>query len=31
MVVPIIYIDDALFCGPNKVLVDEVKMLFMHT
>ena len=30
MVVAIIYVDDALFCGPNKVLVDEVKALFMH-
>ena len=30
MVVAIIYVDDALFCGPNKVLVDEVKTLFMH-
>ena len=30
MVVAIIYVDNALFCGPNKVLVDEVKTLFMH-
>ena len=30
MVVAIIYVDDTLFCGPNKVLVDEVKVLFMH-
>ena len=30
MVVAIIYVDDAFFCGPNKALVDEVKMLFMH-
>ena len=30
MVVAIIYIDDALFYGPNKKVVDEVKMLFMH-
>ena len=30
MVVAIIYVDDILFCGPNKALVDEVKMLFMH-
>ena len=30
MVVVIIHIDDALFCGPNKALVDEVKLLFMH-
>ena len=29
MVVTIIYVDDTLFCGPNKVLVDEVKTLFM--
>ena len=26
----IIYVDDALFCGPNKALVDEVKTLFMR-
>ena len=29
MVVAIIYVNDTLFCGPNKVLVDEVKTLFM--
>ena len=29
MVVAIIYVDDAIFCGPNKALVDEVKTLFM--
>ena len=30
MVIAIIYIDDALFCGPNKAIVDEVKAHFMQ-
>ena len=30
MVVAIIYIDDALFYGPNKAIVDEVKAHFMQ-
>ena len=30
MVVAIIYVDNALFCGPNKAIVDEVKAYFMQ-
>ena len=30
MVVAIIYVDNALFCGPNKTIVDEVKVYFMQ-
>ena len=30
MVIAIIYMDDALFCGPNKAIVDEVKAYFMQ-
>ena len=30
MVVAIIYVDNALFCGPNKAIVDEVKAHFMQ-
>ena len=30
IVVAVIYVDDALFCGPIKNLVDEVKGAFMH-
>ena len=30
MVIAIIYIDDALFHGPNKAIVDEVKAHFMQ-
>ena len=30
VVVGIIYIDDALFCGPNKAVVDSIKAQFMH-
>ena len=30
MVVAIIYVDNALFCGPNKAIVDEVKVYFMQ-
>ena len=29
VVVGIIYIDDALFCGPNKAIVDSIKAQFM--
>ena len=29
MIVVIIYIDDVLFCGPNKAIVDELKAHFM--
>ena len=29
MVVGIIYVDDALFCGPNKVIVDSINVQFM--
>ena len=28
-VVGIIYVDDALFCGPNKAVVDSIKAQFM--
>ena len=30
IVVAVVYVDDALFCGPTKDLVDEVKGAFMH-
>ena len=30
VVVRIIYVDDALFCGPNKALVASIKVQFMH-
>ena len=30
MVIAIIYVDNALFCGPNKAIVDEVKAHFMQ-
>ena len=30
MVIGIIYVDDALFCGPNKAIVDSIKVQFMH-
>ena len=30
MVVAIIYVDDALFCGPNKAIVNEMKAHFMQ-
>ena len=30
VVVGIIYVDDALFCGPNKAVVDSIKVQFMH-
>ena len=30
MVVGIIYVDDALFCGPNKAVVDSIKAQFMR-
>ena len=29
VVVGIIYVDDALFCGPNKTIVDSIKVQFM--
>ena len=29
IVVIIVYVDDALFCGPNKALVEELKCQFM--
>ena len=29
IVVAVIYVDDALFCGPTKAIVDEIKGLFM--
>ena len=28
-VIAVIYVDDALFCGPNKALVQELKERFM--
>ena len=28
--VAVIYVNDVLFCGPTKDLVDEVKGAFMH-
>ena len=30
VVIGIIYVDDALFCGPNKAIVDSIKAQFMH-
>ena len=30
VIVGIIYVDDALFCGPNKAIVDSIKAQFMH-
>ena len=30
VVIGIIYVDDALFCGPNKAIVDPIKLQFMH-
>ena len=30
VVIGIIYVDDALFCGPNKAIVDSIKVQFMH-
>ena len=30
IMVAVIYVDNALFCGPTKDLVDEVKGAFMH-
>ena len=30
VVVGIIYVDDALFCGPNKAVVDSIKVQFMR-
>ena len=30
IVVAIVYVDDALFCGPDKAIVAEVKATFMH-
>ena len=30
MIVATIYIDSALFCDPNKAIVDEVKAHFMQ-
>ena len=30
VVIWIIYVDDALFCGPNKAIVDSIKAQFMH-
>ena len=29
-VIAVIYVDDALFCGPNKALVNELKQWFMQ-
>ena len=29
IVVAIVYVDDTLFCGPTKAIVDEIKGLFM--
>ena len=29
LVLAVIYVDDALFCGPNKALVQELKEKFM--
>jgi hypothetical protein len=29
VVIAIIYVDDTLFCGPNKAIVDEIKATFM--
>ena len=30
VVIGIIYVDDALFCGPNKAIVDSIKAQFMR-
>ena len=30
IVIGIIYVDNALFCGPNKAVVDAIKAQFMH-
>jgi len=30
IVISIIYVDDALFCGPNKAVVDAIKVQFMR-
>jgi len=30
IVIGIIYVDDALFCGPNKAVVDAIKVQFMR-
>jgi hypothetical protein len=30
LVVTVIYVDDAIFCGPNKALVVAMKETFMH-
>ena len=30
IVVAIVYVDDALFCGPDKAIVTEVKAAFMR-
>ena len=30
IVISIIYVDDALFCGPNKAVVDSIKAQFMR-
>jgi len=30
IVIGIIYVDDALFCGPNKAVVDAIKAQFMR-
>jgi len=30
IVISIIYVDDALFCSPNKAVVDAIKAQFMH-
>jgi len=29
-VITVIYVDDAIFCGPNKLLVQELKNKFMQ-
>ena len=30
MVVAIVYVDNAVFCGPSKAIVDEIKGYFMR-
>jgi len=30
IVIGIIYVDNTLFCGPNKAVVDAIKAQFMH-
>ena len=30
IVIGIIYVDNALFCGPNKAVVDAIKAQFMR-